>query len=78
MNYTNELCYTYCKFSGEKKFIAYDINDGVPAGRLIYCTLIELNEKNCEKLQKLADLNKDNGLVIQLRSRNKVLFETKS
>lgn len=77
MNYTNELCYTYCKFSGEKKFQAFDINEGYPVNRLIYCTLIEFNERNCKKLQDLAELNKCNGLVIQLRRNNKVFFETK-
>lgn len=71
------LCYTYCKFDGEKRFSAYDINEGVPVDRLIYCTLLEDSQENREKLQRLADLNADNGLRIQLRANGKVIFETR-
>lgn len=70
-------CFTYCKFADEKRFSAYDINEGVPVSKLIYCTLVENNATNRGKLQRLADLNKDNGLKIQLRFNNKVIFETK-
>lgn len=70
-------CYVYCKFADEKRYSAYDINEGVPVTKLIYCTILENNEENRQKLQRLADLNKDNGLKIQLRDNNKVVFETK-
>lgn len=67
---------TYCKFKDESRFQAYDINSGYPVKNLIYATMVENSKENQEKLQRLADLNKDLGLVIQLRDNNKVVFQT--
>ncbi len=73
-----ERYYTYCKFSNEKRYSAFDINEGYLVSNLIYCTLVENTLENQIKLQELADLNKDNGLSIQLRDTNgKVVFQTK-
>lgn len=67
---------TYCKFADEKRFQAYDLNKGVPVRNLIYATMLENTKENHQKLQKLADLNKRQGLQIQLRQRNKIIFKT--
>ena len=67
---------TYCKFKDESRFQAYDINSGLPVKNLIYASMVENSKENQEKLQRLADLNKDLGLVIQLREKNKVVFQT--
>jgi len=69
--------FTYAKCDGMKTFKAFDINEGYAVGNLIYATLVDDTQENREKLQKLADMNKEIHLVIQLRDRNKVVFETK-
>ena len=67
----------YCKFADEKRFQAYDINRGVPVGNIIYASMVANTPENQEKLQRLADLNKDQGLIIQLRwGGKKVGFQT--
>lgn len=67
----------YCKFADEKKFQAYDINRGIPVGNKIYASMVANTHENQRKLQKLADLNKDQGLIIQLRQNGtKVVFQT--
>lgn len=71
-------CLTYAKYDGLKNFTAFDINEGYPVSRKIYCTLVEATDENKRKLQNLADLNKAINLKIQLRDgNNKVMFETK-
>lgn len=71
-------CFTYAKYDGLKNFTAFDINEGYPVSRKIYCTLVEATDENKRKLQNLADLNKAINLKIQLRNgNNKVMFETK-
>ena len=67
---------TYCKFKDESRFQAYDINSGLPVKNLIYATMLENSKESQEKLQRLANLIKDLGLVIQLRDKNKVVFQT--
>ena len=69
--------YTYIKYDGMNTFKAFDINDGVCVDRLIYATILEANEENKIKLQRLADMNKEINLVVQLRVGNKIYFETK-
>lgn len=68
--------FVYCKFADEKRFQAYDINEGLPVGNLIYATMVENTRENQMKLQNLADLNKDQGLTIQLRVGRKVVYQT--
>lgn len=69
--------YTYIKYDGMKTFKAFDINGRVCVDRLIYATILEVNEENKIKLQRLADMNKEINLVVQLRVGNKIYFETK-
>lgn len=69
--------YTYCKMDGMKSYKAFDLNDGIEVSRLIYATILDVNEENKSKLQKLADLNKSINLSIQLRVGSKVYFTTK-
>lgn len=67
----------YAKFDGCKSFRAFDIKEGRQVGNLIYASLVENTESTREKLQKLADLNKDYHLVLQLRRKGRVHFQTK-
>ena len=67
----------YAKFDGCKCFRAFDINEGRQVGNLIYATLLENTEDTRTKLQDLADLNKEYNLVLQLRRKNRVCFQTK-
>lgn len=68
----------YAKFDGGcKTFKAFDINEGRQVGNLIYATLLENTEHVQQKLQELADLNKELHLVLQLRRNGKVCFQTK-
>lgn len=74
----NKEFFTYAKYDGLNKFTAFDINEGYPVTRKIYCTLLVATDENKRKLQELADLNKAINLKIQLRDGdNKVVFETK-
>ena len=45
-------------------------------GNLIYASLVENTEDTRSKLQKLADLNKECHLTLQLRRNGKVKFQT--
>ena len=69
--------YTYIKCDGMNTFKACNINEGSCVDRLIYATIIEVTEENKIKLQRLADMNKDINLIVQLRVGNKIYFETK-
>ena len=69
--------YLYAKWDGERSYKAFDIAQGVPVNRLIYATIIEDNEDNRAKLQRMADMNKEIGMSFQLRDENgKVTFKT--
>ncbi len=72
------MCYTYAKMDDMRTYRAMDINEGAFVGNLIYCTVLEDNEYHRGKLQELADMNREIGLVLQLRRNNKVIFETAS
>ena len=67
----------YAKFDGCKGFRAFDINEGRQVGNLIYASLVENTEDTRLKLQELADLNKECHLVLQLRRKGRVCFQTK-
>ena len=54
----------YAKFDGCKGFRAFDVNEGRQVGNLIYASLMENTEDTRQKLQKLADLNKEYHLVL--------------
>ena len=66
----------YAKFDGCKGFKAFDVNEGRQVGNLIYASLMENTEDTRQKLQKLADLNKEYHLVLQLRRKGRVCFQT--
>ena len=66
----------YAKFDGCKSFKAFDVNEGRQVGNLIYASLVENTEDTRTKLQKLADLNKECHLILQLRRKGKVKFQT--
>ena len=67
----------YAKFDGCKGFKAFDVNEGRQVGNLIYASLMENTEDTRQKLQKLADLNKEYRLVLQLRRKGRVCFQIK-
>ena len=74
----NKEFFTYAKYDELNKFTAFDINEGYPVTRKIYCTLVAATDENKRKLQHLADINKGISLKIQLRDGdNNVVFETK-
>ena len=66
----------YAKFDGCKGFRAFDVDEGKQVGNLIYASLMEDTEDTRQKLQKLADLNKEYHLVLQLRRKGRVCFQT--
>lgn len=66
----------YAKLDGCKTFGAFDISEGRFVENLIYASLLENTKDNRRKLQELADLNKECHLVLQLRHKGKVKFET--
>ena len=67
----------YAKFDGCKTFKAFDVNEGRLVGNLFYASLMENTEETRNKLQKLADLNWRCSIILQLRRKNKVCFQTK-
>lgn len=67
----------YAKFDGCKGFRAFDVIEGILVGNLIYASLMENTEETRTKLQRLADLNKECHLMLQLRRKGKVCFQTK-
>ncbi|MBO5887370.1 MAG: hypothetical protein J6Q60_05045 [Bacteroidaceae bacterium] len=67
----------YARFDGCKSFKAFDVNEGRQVGNLIYASLMENTENTRTKLQQLVDLNKDCHLVLQLRRKVRVCFQTK-
>lgn len=71
-----ELCFVYAKAKWMKSFKAFDL-DGCFPGKLIFASMLDDSEENREKLQKLADHNRGQGIQFQLRKGNKILFETK-
>ena len=73
------MCYIYGKMDGQSTFKGMDVNEGIFVDRLIYATIVrdDPEGKVREKLQKLADMNKDVHLVLQLRDGGKVVFQTK-
>lgn len=66
----------YAKLDGCKTFWAFDISEGRFVENLIYASQLENTKYNRRKLQELADLNKECHLVLQLRQKGKVKFET--
>lgn len=72
-------CYVYCKFKDDNAFRAYSLEYGpIPAGSKAYATMMFDNERAHATLQKIADLYKEQGLVMQLRTLSGcVKFTTK-
>lgn len=70
--------YLYAKFKGDRTFRAFNLTAGTYAGNLIYCTVIGEAPNNGAKLQRIADRNRDLGLVLQLRDpkTGRVSFQT--
>ena len=71
-----EWCVVYAKFNGSKSFKAFDLGEGRVVGNIIYASLLEDTEENRCKLQELSELNRDCNLVLQLRRKGKVVFQT--
>ena len=70
----------YAKLDGDKNFRAYDLENGVPAGNIMYATCYReiYLEYAKQSLQRLCDENKAVGLKVQRRrdSDKKVVWES--
>lgn len=66
----------YARFNGSKSFRAFDLGEGRVVWNIIYASLLEDTEENRSKLQELSELNRDCNLVLQLRRKGKVVFQT--
>ena len=71
-----EWSVVYARFNGLKSFKAFDLGEGRVVGNIIYASLLEDTEENRCKLQELSELNRDCNLVLQLRRKGKVVFQT--
>ena len=71
-----EWSVVYARFNGSKSFRAFDLGEGRVVGNIIYASLLEDTEENRRKLQELSELNRDCNLVLQLRRKGKVVFQT--
>ena len=73
-----DLCYVYAKTKYMRHFKAFDL-DGHFVGNLIYASLLNNDSETQQKLQQLADHNKEAEWQFQLRkpSTGYVLYETK-
>ena len=71
-----EWSVVYARFNGSKSFRAFDLGEGRVVGNIIYASLLEDTEENRCKLQELSELNRDCNLVLQLRRKGKVVFQT--
>lgn len=66
----------YAKFDGCKTFKAFDVVEGKQVGNIIFASLLVDSKENRKKLQNLADLNKKCHLVLQLRQKGRVCYQT--
>lgn len=71
----SDLCFVYAKAKWMQSFKAFDLEGCFP-GNLLYASMLEDNEDNREKLQKLANQNQGQGIQFQLRKDNRVIFQT--
>lgn len=69
--------YVYVKYEGMNSFKAFDLENRVSVDRLIYASILDVTEENKAMLQRLADINKEISLSIQLRVGSKVYFQSK-
>lgn len=69
--------YTYVKHDGMKAFKAFDIINVRFVDKMIYATILPVDDVNKWSLQVFADMNKHINLKVQLRVGNKIYFETK-
>lgn len=70
-----DMAYVYAKNKESKNFRGFDL-EGWFVGNLIYASLLEDSEENHRTLQELADTNKKDSWMFQLRKGNKVVFQT--
>ena len=67
---------TYAKYKGTDTYRAFDINEGRPAGNILYATQIKNTRENRAKLNRLAKDNAGIGLSLELRDGNKTVYST--
>lgn len=73
-----EYFYLYAKYEGLKRFKAFSLRDGRPAGNLIYASIMCNTQREQEYLQEMANDNKDLNLIFQIRDSENghVVFQT--
>jgi hypothetical protein len=67
----------YAKFDGNTDFHAFNVKEGRIVRRLAFASLMFNNEASQQWLQELAELNRHSNLVLQLRRKGRVCFQTK-
>lgn len=69
--------YVYVRFGMDDRFRAYSLEEDCSVCNLMFASQMANDEYNRMKLQGIADENRADGMVIQLRdTRGNVLFET--
>lgn len=69
--------YVYVRFGGDSRFRAYSLEEDCSVSNLMFASQMANDEYNRMKLQSIADANRADGMVIQLRdTRGNVVFET--
>lgn len=69
--------YVYVRFGFDSRFRAYSLEDDCSVSNLMFATQMTNDVYNRMTLQDIADDNRADGMVIQLRdNRGNVMFET--
>lgn len=69
--------YVYVRFGFDGRFRAYSLEDECSVSNLMFATQMANDEYNRMKLQGIADDNRADGMIIQLRdTKGNVVFET--
>lgn len=69
--------YVYVRFGGDCRFRAYSFEEDCSVSNLMFATQYQNDEYSRMILQDIADTNRADGMVIQLRdTKGNVVFET--
>ena len=71
------LYYVYVRFGGDSRFRAYSFEEDCSVSNLMFASQMANDEYSRMVLQDIADANRSDGMVIQLRdTKGNVVFET--
>lgn len=69
--------YVYVRFGGDSRFRAYLLEEDCSVSNIRFATQYQNDEYSRMTLQDIADANRADGMVIQLRdTKGNVVFET--